>query len=171
MCFAVCSLVEMGNGTALHFTQRFLLASTFRLLGSACSSDRRRTTVYLAVDASLFHFFWCLHFVDMYAYNETCVYIYIIYNCVCVCSFRGFSCWRWGDILVSPLERACNAFLLILGQLFVAKAASPDLDWLAFGKQNSSLWKLSIYRWVMMIYLLKMVIYLLKNGDVWWFTY
>ena len=86
MCFAVCSLVEMGNGTALHFTQRFLLASTFRLLGSACSSDRRRTTVYFVVDASLFHFFWCLHFVDMYTYNETYIYIYtfFIYNCVCV---------------------------------------------------------------------------------------
>ena len=28
----------------------------------------------------------------------------------------------YGDILSTPLERACNAFLLILGQLFVAKA-------------------------------------------------
>ena len=97
-----------------------------------------------------------------YVYIQWNMYIYIYTHflsiIVCVCSFRRFSCWRWGDILVSPLERACNAFLLILGQLFVAKAASPDLDWLAFGKQNSSLWKLSIYRWVMMIYLLKMVI-------------
>ena len=84
MCFAVCSLVEMGNGTALHFTQRFLLASTFRLLGSVCSFDRRRTRVYFVVDASLFHFFGCLHFVDMYTYNETCIYILSIIVCVFV---------------------------------------------------------------------------------------
>ncbi len=37
---------------------------------------------------------------------------------------RSLKAWTFlplGDILVSPVERACNAFLLILGQLFVAK--------------------------------------------------
>lgn len=36
-----------------------------------------------------------------------------------------------GDILVSPLERACNALLLILGQLFVAK-----VEWIRGGNDG-----------------------------------
>jgi len=66
---------------------------------------------------------WIDHMVDR---GDTCGVIYIesVYFTALSITSVGY-----GDILVSPLERACNALLLILGQLFVAKICA-DVTWL-----------------------------------------
>lgn len=63
---------------------------------------------------------------NMVAEGQACGVIYIesVYFAALSITSVGY-----GDILVSPLERACNAFLLILGQLFVAKICA-DVTWL-----------------------------------------